>query len=263
MIFWGLAVCGFVWSARPALGLVFGGVAVSGVVLAVLRLVPLYDRFSLWMVPALYAGIALAIDRIVRSARAAWREGNWVRVGLTMAVACAAILFCAGILQRGAGRIHTERPTSKQGLDDRTAASWLIGHRQPGDALITTRLGLPALWWYGPISIADDAGQGTRAMYEVAHRREGPGCGLAAALKDHRRVLVYVGFPDMPKGFDELLFAELDRLGAISAYREEAALSRAAVVELGAPGPDAPAFVKREPRPTIEGCVAIRSAVRR
>jgi hypothetical protein len=263
LILWVLAACGLVWSARTALGLVFGGVAVSGFVFAALRLVPLYGRFSLWMAPALYGGIALVIDRAVRSARDAAREGNWVRGGWTMAVACAAIVFCAGVLQRGAGRFHMERPTSKQGVDDRTAVSWLISHRQPGDALITTPLGLPALWWYGRVSIAGDGGQGTRAMYEVAHRRQDPGCGLAAALKDHRRVLVYVGFPDMPKGFDELLFAELDRVGAISAYREEAALSRAAVVDLGAPGPDVPAFVNREPRRAIDGCVGIRGAVRR
>jgi hypothetical protein len=100
-------------------------------------------------------------------------------------------------------------------------------------------------------------------MYTVEHRRQGAGCGLADALKDHRRVLVYIGFPDMPKGFDELLFAELDRMGAISAYREDALLSRAAVVDIGAPGPNARAFVDREPRPVIDGCVVIRAAVRR
>ena len=100
-------------------------------------------------------------------------------------------------------------------------------------------------------------------MYTVEHRRQGAGCGLADALKDHRRVLVYIGFPDMPKGFDELLFAELDRMGAISAYREDASLSRAAVVDVGAPGPNARAFVGREPPPVIDGCVVIRAAVRR
>ena len=263
VIFWVLAACGLVWSARTALGLVFGGVVVSGFVFAVLRLVPLYDRFSLWMVPALYAAIALVIDRAVRSARDAAREGNRVRCGWTVTVAAAAIVFCAGILQRGAGRLHMERPTSKQGVDDRTAVPWLLSHRQPGDALISTRLGLPALWWYGRISIAGDGSQGTREMYTVEHRRQGAGCGLADALKDHRRVLVYIGFPDMPKGFDELLFAELDRMGAISAYREDALLSRAAVVDIGAPGPNARAFVDREPRPVIDGCVVIRAAVRR
>jgi len=263
LFFWVLAGCGLVWSARTALGLAFGGVAVSGFVFALLRIVPMYDRFSLWMVPALYAGIALVIDRAVRSARAAARAGNRVRPAWMMAVAAAAIVLCAGILRRGADRLHMERPTSKQGIDDRTAVSWLMSHRQPTDVLISTRLGLPALWWYGRISIAGDGSQGTRGMYTVEHRQQGPGCGLADALKEHRRVLVSIGFPDMPKGFDELLFAELDRMGAISAYREEAALSRAAVVDLGSPGPDAPAFVDREPRPAIDGCVVIRDAVRR
>jgi FtsH-binding integral membrane protein len=257
-----LAACGFVWNARTALGLVFGGVAVSGFVFATLRLVPLYDRFAIWLVPALYAGIALVLDRAVRSARAAARVGNRVQAGWTMAVAGAAILCSAGILHRGAGRFHMERPVSKQGVDDRTAVSWLIGQRQPGDALISTRLGLPAIWWYGRISIAGDGVEGMRSVYEVEHRREGRGCGLAAVLKDHRRVLVYVGFPDMPQGFDERLFAELDRIGAISAYREDAELSRASVVDLNAPGPDASAFVDRQSRPAIDGCVGIRRAVR-
>jgi hypothetical protein len=138
-----------------------------------------------------------------------------------------------------------------------------MGLRQPGDGLITTRLGLPALWWYGRVSIAVEGSEGTRAMYEVAHRPQGTDCGLAAALKAHRRLLVYVGFPDEPKGFDELLFAELDRIGTISAYREDAVLSRAAVVDLDAPGPNAPAFVDRRSRPVIDGCVGIRGAVRR
>jgi hypothetical protein len=263
VIFWVLAACGLIWSARTALGLVFGGVVVSGFVLAVLRLVPMYDRFSLWMVPALYAGLALVIDRAVRSARDAIRNGNRLRCGWTVAIAGAAIVFCAGILQRGVGRLHMERPTENHGVDDRTAVPWLISHRLPGDALITTRLGLPALWWYGRISVAGDGSQATRGMYSVEHRRQGAGCGLAEALEGYRRVLVYIGFPDMPKGFDELLFAELDRMGAISLYREDATLSRAAVVDLGAPGPNARAFVDREPRPGIDGCVVIRDAVRR
>ncbi len=263
VIVWLLAACGFVWSARTGLGFVFGAVAVSGFVFATLRLVPLYDRFALWVVPALYAGIALAIDRAVRSARDAARDRNWVQVGWTIAVAGAAIVCCAGILQRGAGRFHMERPTSKHRVDDRTAVAWLIGLRQPGDALISTRLGLPALWWYGRVPVAADGGQGTPAMYEVGHRRQGADCQLAAVLKDHRRVLVYTGFPDELNGFDELLFAELDRIGAISAYREDAMLSRAAVVDLDAPGPNAPAFVDRKPRPAIDGCISIRGAVRR
>lgn len=260
VMLWLLALCGFLWRTRSALGLVFGGVAVSAFVFATLRIVPLYDRFALWMIPALYAGIALVVDRAVSSARAAARTGNWVQAGWTMALAGAAILCSAGIVQRGAGRFHMDRPTSNHGVDDRTAVSWLIGHRQPGDALISTRLGFPAIWWYGRVSIAGVQDMGP--AYQVEHRRQGTGCGFADALQNHRRVLVYIGFPDMPKGFDELLFAELDQIGAIAAYREDAELSRAAVVDLDAVGPDASAYVDREPRSAIDGCVRIRNAVR-
>ena len=37
----------------------------SGFLLAVLRLVPLYERLSLWFVPALYLGVALFADSAV------------------------------------------------------------------------------------------------------------------------------------------------------------------------------------------------------
>ena len=261
VMLWVLAACGFVWSARSALGLVYGGVAVSGFVLAMLRLVPLYDRFALWMVPALYAGIALALDHSVRSARVAVRAGKRVQAGWAIALAAAAILCSAGIVARGAGRFHVDRPTSSHGVDDRTAVSWLISQRQPGDAVISTRLGLPAIWWYGRFPLAGV--EEGRLFYQVDHRRQVSACELAAVLKNHRRVLAYVGFPDMPTGFDELLLAELDRIGTISAYREDAELSRAAVVDLDVSAPNVRAFVDRPPRPAIDGCVAIRRAVRR
>ena len=126
---------GFLWSARHA-GLAFGGVAVSGLVFAALRLVPLYDRFALWTVPALYGGLALVFDRAVRSARAAARDRNWVQGGWTLGLAAAGILCSASIVQRGSGRFQMDRPTSNHGVDDRTAVSWLIA-TAAGDALIS------------------------------------------------------------------------------------------------------------------------------
>ncbi len=39
-------------------------------------------------------------------------------------------------------------------------AAWvhrLMRQQEPGDALLTTRLGLPAVWWYGEISLSDAA----------------------------------------------------------------------------------------------------------
>ena len=152
---------------------------------------------KLFGVKIVFKGMALVLDRAVRSARAAARVRNRVQVGWTMAVAGAVIVCSAGIVQRGAGRFHMYGPASKQGVDDRAAVSWLIGERQPGDALISTHLGLPAIWWYGRVSIVGDGVERMRSVYEVDNRREGKGCGLAAVLKDYRRVLVYVGFPDM------------------------------------------------------------------
>jgi hypothetical protein len=262
-----LAILGFPWSARPALALVYAGVTLSGFGLAALHVVPMFDRFSLWMVPALYMGIALLIDRADRSARDGFRQRNWLLAAASAAVGCAAFVVCAGILERGAGRFHMDRPTSKQGVDDRTAVTWLMSHQQPGDALISTPLGLPAVWWYGGISIAEDfasaAGQHTAGTFEVVHRPGGDGCVLPALLKGHHRALVYIGFPDMVRGFDDLLFTELDRIGTITAYREVTPLSRAAVDDLTGSAPKDQAYSRREARPPLTGCVGGRPAVRR
>lgn len=71
-------------------------------------------------------------------------------------------------------------------------------------------------------------------MYEVTHERQAPGCGkrLREALKPHRRVLVHVGFPDMPDGFYEMLLRELAPLGTVTEESTFGDLSRAAVIEL-------------------------------
>jgi hypothetical protein len=264
-VFWILAILGFAWSARRGLAIVYGGVTLSGFLFAALRVVPMFDRFSLWMVPALYIGIALLIDRADRSAHQGFRQRNWPLAAASAAVGCVAVLVGAGILVRGAGRFHMERPTMKQGVDDRTAVTWLMSHRQPGDALISTPLGLPAIWWYGGISIAKTfaAGQHTGGTFEVVHRPRGNGCALPALLKGHDRALVYIGFPDMMQGFDELLFTELDRIGTITAYREVTPLSRAAVVDLTFSAPNDQAYSRREARPPLNGCVGGRPAVRR
>jgi hypothetical protein len=100
-------------------------------------------------------------------------------------------------------------------------------------------------------------------MYEVVHWPQGDGCGLTAALAKYSRALVYIGFPDMPKGFDELLMKEFDRMGMITAYRELAELSRAAVVDLRVDGANDPAFDGRESRDALGGCAGIEPAVRR
>ena len=81
--------------------------------------------------------------------------------------------------------------------------------RQPGDALMTTRLGWPAVWWYGRISIANPEALGRPqpdggGMDQMVHVPQASACqGRIRSMtswRNQRRVLVYLGFRDVPEG---------------------------------------------------------------
>ena len=271
---WVLAASGFACAGRPALGLVFATVPLSAFLFAGLRLVPLYQRLSLWIVPALYVGLALIADRVVRFGRDAYRRRQWTALILAAIVALAALRLCDDIFLRGKEDMRVARPPdNKHQLDDRAAVRWLMRQRQPGDAVMTTHLGWPAVWWYGGIPIGNTEAAGGRlpdgsAMYEVTHESVEATCGrneLGEALKDRRRVLVYLGFRDVPAGFDDLLLHRLEQLGDISAYYEFSQLSRALVIDLHAPGAQA-ATPRVRPTAsatvTLVGCVGVHPALR-
>ena len=153
---WLLAACGFAYGARPALGLVFATVPLSAFAFAGLRLVPLYQRLSLWIVPALYVGLALIVDRVVRFGRDAYHRRQWTYLTLAALFALAALRLCDDIFGRGKEDMRVARPPdNKHELDDRAAVRWLMRQRQPGDAVMTTHLGWPAVWWYGGIPIGN------------------------------------------------------------------------------------------------------------
>jgi hypothetical protein len=153
---------------------------------------------------------------------------------------------------------------------------------RPGDVLLTTHFGLPALWWYGGIDVNPPlAGSvhertGTR-LFEVRHVGRAPGTcetseqrsELQVAMKGASRVAVYMGFGSTPPGgFPEMVFDELSRMGAITAYRRMADEGVAAifdlrqppapwnVVESGAMGQ----IVRDVPRPG--GCLGVKPAER-
>ena len=268
MIFWLAALGGVVIAWRQSrLALFVSLVPLSAVVWTLFRLVPLGDRVSLWMIPALYVGIALAIDGAVR----VWSSGtrrtgaSIVATGVTGLVGVMALLEIAngrGVLIRG-------REAANHDLDDRSAVQWLMAQRETGDALVSTRNGLPAIWWYGSIPIRvpkvhPDGGP----IFELAqvdapcdHR------SIATMLRGQRRVLVYLGWiDDRFIGLEELLLPRLREIGTIVASRDFAR-GRGLVVDLRTPVAAAafPPPADAGPGPgasRLDGCLQLRPARR-
>jgi hypothetical protein len=270
--FWAVAIAGFVFGNRR-FGAILATITLSAFVLAALGVVPLYERFTLWIVPALYLGIAFLVDRAIRLILDGVARKQ--RVPLLLGVLGAFIGFYVmwDIVERGSRdhRVNTAVP-GRHNLNDRDSVEWLMLYRRPGDAIAATRLSWPAIWWYGklplpPATPAIEPRQSAPAMYEIEHLH-GADCqqqtSLTAAFHGHRRVVVYLGFRDVTDGFAELLLPALDSAGAVKAYAEFGDVSRAVVVDLEPNGVDSVTGkpwlkaadadkVKR-----VDGCVVVR-----
>jgi hypothetical protein len=196
-----------------------------------------------------------------------------VRAALGAVVACSAVWVCADVATHGWRDLAVNRPAgSNHLLDDRTGVGWLVSRTRPGDAVLTTALALPALWWYSGTSIAPPASgrflpDGSRIL-QVSYAPARASCGdhtLARALAGHNRVLVYFGFrfDDVPKGFDDLLLQELRAVGRVRELQEFTGVTRAAIVELGrAPQAIAPLEGSPVGAEGLPGCVSVRPAMR-
>lgn len=104
-------------------------------------------------------------------------------------------------------------------------------------------------------------------MYEIAHERETPGCekSLQDVLVSHRRLLVHVGFPDMPEGFYEQVLRQLSTVGTVVEEESFPYLSRTAVIEMRDPNPapeSGPARPTSGDQPPLGGCVTAGTARR-
>jgi len=247
---WILALCGFLFASNRALGAAFATVPLAAFALAGLRIVPLYERFVLWIAPALAVGVALAIDRAARVAFDGVRSRAGLvryvaRVAIGAVVAAGVIRLCDDMIARGGGdSFHFARPDTKHGLDDRAAVRWLMARRRPGDAILATKLTWPAIWWYGEVPIGTDAAAyGSMpdggAMYQMRPDLDADctSTGLSGALRRHRRVMVYIGFPDFPSGFPNQLLRRLGELGSMEAFERFGQLGQAIVIDLHANPP--------------------------
>jgi hypothetical protein len=268
---WIAVAAGFALGHRRILAAMFALVPLSAFVLAALRLVPLTDRLALWIVPALYVGLAMLFDAGLRNLSSAWTSRSLLRVGIGVIALPAALYVGADIVAEGRRNLDVGTPgDSNHAFDDRTAVRWLMDRRQPGDVIMTTRLGWPAVRWYGGISVRRNAG-GTlpdgSVMLEVSHEGPESACRdqLRAALDGRRRVLVHLGFPDIPMGFYELLLYKLSAFGTVVESARFQAVSRVAVVELHVPSstldPPAPG-AENGAHPPLDGCIGVRTARR-
>ena len=258
LLFWIAAAGGFMLARRRLFGLLCLVVPLSGFLLAVLRLVPLHDRFALWIIPALYAGIALLLDAGIHHTINAGKR-PWTRAAFGVACIALAISAVADIVGQGRRHLDIGVPAdNNHGVNDRTAVKWLLEQSRPGDAVVATRLGWPGIWWYGKIPLypRPPGGKlpGGVPMIEMYHQRIDCGGDLATLASEHQRLIVYVGFPDHEPVFRTLVVNELRKVGRIVESRDFAALSHVFIVETGG----APAV--REP-PRAE-CVGVGVARR-
>jgi hypothetical protein len=277
--FWIAAAAGLLiaFRLRRSLGLAFAPVPLAGFLFAAARVVPLYERLSLWILPSLYVGVSVLGDQALQSIAGAIRQRRWVQLGVA---AAAATIFMATLV--GTARTtHRERYLLRPGggnhqLDDRAAVRWLMARREPGDIVITSRLAEPAIWWYADVSLAEP-GRGRRQsdgspILEVSANGPADTCDPAAfetALHGRRRALVYLGFrfDDQPKAFDDLLLWRLSDFGAMTAYRGFAERSRVAVFDLtaassGRQGPLRPDVRPEDPAIPAGACLSVAEAER-
>ena len=237
--FWIAACVGFAATTHRALGLVAGLVAASGFLFAIVRVVPLYERLSMWFVPAVYLGIALCADRGVQLFREKPLPRPFLNLTTAGVLASLVLIVCANLVYRGIFDLRNGRPAdSNRGTNDRQAVRWLLHQREPGVVLVTTQNSLPAIWWYGGMSIAD-----TRAGYfpdgapmlVLEHQKPGRRCNgrpLEKATDGLSSVQLFLGFPDTPEGFDDLVLSRLTKTGTVVALEHFGGEGRAALVNL-------------------------------
>jgi hypothetical protein len=275
--FWLAAAGGLFLAARAnlPLGLVLLSVPITAFLLATLRLVPLRGRLFLWAIPALYAALAIAADGTVRCARQSLAGRRWLGAGVCALGALVAIDVSVDIVRSGVREISTQ-PASKHNLDDRSALRILMALREPGDALATMHLGLPAVWWYGGVSVrAPNLGRTFEKdggpILEI-ERRWGSDCvreNLTSALAGRNRIGVYLGFESRGvEGLLELVFDSLSQLGRLTAYRGVAEEGVVAVFDLREPPKSWMVILTRPSGETLKpvtrpsGCVGFFPAVR-
>jgi hypothetical protein len=267
MVFWGAAALGF--AAAPgyplAFRFMFALLPLSALAFGAGGLVPLMDRLALWIIPAVYVGIAMAVELAGSLLTRGWTLRMWPRLAFGAALAVVLGMFGADIVERGLIYTNFGAPTGNHELDDRSAIRWLSRQQQGQDVWVTTRNALPAVWWYAE-------SPASTPIVEASLRDPGA-CGaeeISQWLRDRgrRRVLLYLGFGhNIPGEFDDAILERLGKLGSVSGYRRYESLGHAIVIDLGQPATSRITLAALSGRGVssetpINGCIALEPAVR-
>ncbi len=269
---WAFGV-GYAIATRRVHGAMIATVPLAALALALLHVVPPFERVVLWTVPSMYAGIAYSADAVFDQLR----SRVWTTAAAQDRGECG---DCCRRIRRqrrhyqARARELTFRPrSSNYGLDDRRSIRFLLANHRPGDAILTTHFGLVALWWYGKLSVstADRTGRlpDGSPIFEIgylpAEQCAGREPQMAAALGDRERAAVYLAFRMnvLPVGFDELVLHEAGRRWALDTYKKYEELSRIAIFDLKrAPGVATVEALAESQSTLPEGCVTIQPAKR-
>lgn len=269
---WVLSVSGFVFGRRRRLGQSFALVPLSAFLFGAMSLVPLAGRLALWMVPSLYVGVALLVDHASQLAFAGARGRRWWVVAAGVTVIIFGVRLSSSLYAQAApDLVHPAWLQSNHGQDDRSAVRWLMKRHHPGDAILATHMNWPALWWYGPFNldnsnVADGILNDGTGLFEIGYQDRGSDCRareLRKILSGRRQALFYIGFRDVPDGYEDLIVNRLSQLGVVTDLKRFSQLSIAAVVDLTArPAPVAFTEPLSRNKVALTGCVDVRPALR-
>jgi hypothetical protein len=189
----------------------------------------MFERLSLWMVPAAYVGVALAAESVRRRIDRFHRLPRRIDLAAALPGSLVLAALLADVAVRGSTYIAFTKPVANHDVDDRAAVAWLMRYRQPGAVWLTTRNALPAVWWY-----ANDDLPTLEAIVDDDPQACGPSeLGETLRRGATRRALVYLGFAhNVPPSFDDTLLIRLGSLGRISAYNRFGENGHAIVVDL-------------------------------
>jgi hypothetical protein len=221
-VFTALFLAGLLIAFRrsTAFGFVLAVPLITALLLALARVVPLYGRLSLWIMPPILIAVAQAVD-FKPQRRPALR---WVAPALLLIML---VPFVNSVRDRA----------RTPDFNDREAIAWLKERHQPGDLTLFVATAIRAAEWYDA-----DSTLTPRAM--AVSMPTGPDCDpaqLAQTVREHSRVLVYAGVRLQPYTQTyQVLEDRLVKLGTITDRAGWGGHGMTYVVELSDPAAMSP-----------------------